>query len=92
MYLMSGVCLSASTIGAVGRGVRELDAELLHGFAAVLGVPVAVPEALTGVHMAASRRHPAEIVDTAALLWDVRHLTAGHVREVSRMADVLAEK
>lgn len=33
MALMSGVYLSATTIGAVGRGVKELDAELLNGFA-----------------------------------------------------------
>ncbi|WSP67509.1 hypothetical protein OG466_26790 [Streptomyces sp. NBC_01240] len=90
MYLMSGVYLSAATIGAVGRGVEELDAELLNGFAAVLGIPVAVLASLTGVHQAAAgRRGSPESVDTAALLWEVRHLTGRQVREVSYLADVL---
>ncbi|MFD0480524.1 hypothetical protein ACFQ0B_79650 [Nonomuraea thailandensis] len=90
MYLMSGVYLSAATIGAVGRGVKPIDAELLNGFAIVLGIPVAVLASLTGVHQAAaSNRYSPENVDTAALLWDVRHLTAGQVREVSHLADVL---
>ncbi|MFF2422797.1 hypothetical protein [Streptomyces mirabilis] len=88
MYMMSGVYLSAATIGAVGRGVKELDAELLNGFAAVLGVPVATLASLTGMHqIVASRKHSAEVIDTAALLWDVRHLTVAQVRQVSDLAD-----
>lgn len=88
MYLMSGVYLSAATIGAVGRGDKELDAKLLNGFAAVLGVPVTVLASLTGMHpMPVSRRNPQEVIETAALLWDVRHLTAEQVRQVSHLAD-----
>jgi hypothetical protein len=88
IYMMSGVYLSAATIGAVGRGVKELDAELLNGFAAVLGVPVTVLASLTGMHpMPVSRRNPQEVIETAALLWDVRHLTAEQVRQVSHLAD-----
>ncbi|MFJ7264752.1 hypothetical protein ACIQV2_31865 [Streptomyces globosus] len=90
MYLMSGVYLSPATIGAVGRGVKELDAELLNGFAVVLGIPVTVLESLIGAHQAADRRRSPENIDTAALLWDVRHLTAGQVREVSHLADALS--
>ncbi|WP_406494135.1 hypothetical protein OG936_10630 [Streptomyces sp. NBC_00846] len=92
MYLMSGVYLSAATIGAVGRGVKELDAELLNGFAVVLGIPVAVLASLTGVHQTAGRRGSPENVDTAALLWEVRHLTAAQVREVSHLADFLGRR
>ncbi|MFJ3897571.1 hypothetical protein [Streptomyces sp. NPDC090083] len=88
MYLMSGVYVSAATIGAVGRGAKELDAELLGGFAAVLGIPVAVLASLTGMgEVAAGRTQPAETTDAAALLWDVRHLTAAQVRQVSHLAD-----
>lgn len=88
MYLMSGVYVSAATIGAVGRGVKELDAELLNGFAAVLGVPAAVLASLTGMRQTAEIcRHPVEIIDTATLLWDVRHLNAAQVRQVSHLAD-----
>ncbi|MEV6176216.1 hypothetical protein ACIHAR_04370 [Streptomyces sp. NPDC052016] len=87
MSLMSGVHLSAATIGAVGRGTKQLDAELLHGFAAVLGIPVDVLARLTGVRRAAeSGGLPTEVADTAALLWDVRHLTADQVRDLSRLA------
>ncbi|MFD4532917.1 hypothetical protein ACFWNL_13825 [Kitasatospora sp. NPDC058397] len=88
MYLMSDVYLSAATIGAIGRGVKELDPDLLDGFAAVLGVPVAVLASLAGTpQISASRRHPEEVIDTAALLWDVRHLSAEQVRQVSHLAD-----
>ncbi|WP_432247282.1 hypothetical protein ACRAR1_04225 [Streptomyces sanyensis] len=90
IYLMSGVYLSAATIGAVGRGVEELDAELLGGFAVVLGIPVTVLESLTGVHQAAGRILSPENADTAALLWGVRHLAAAQVREVSHLADALS--
>ncbi|MEU6488128.1 hypothetical protein [Streptomyces sp. NPDC046887] len=58
MYLLSGVYLSPATIGAVGRGVRELDSELLRGFAAVLGIPLGTLEALTAVPGAASSGEP----------------------------------
>ncbi|MER7671405.1 hypothetical protein ABTY61_23480 [Kitasatospora sp. NPDC096128] len=88
MYLMSDVYLSAATIGAIGRGVKELDPEVLGGFAAVLGVPVAVLASLVGMpQISASPRRPEEVVDTAALIWDVRHLTAEQVRQVSHLAD-----
>lgn len=87
MYLMSGVYLSAATVGAVGRGVKDLDSELLRGFATVLGVPVVVLASLTDMpQMAEVREHSMEVVDTAALLWDVRHLAAEQVRQVSNLA------
>ncbi|MER6519121.1 hypothetical protein ABT246_20015 [Streptomyces sp. NPDC001553] len=76
MCLMSGVCKAASTIGAVGRGAKPLDAEMLDGFAATLGVPGAVLAALTGVHRSVAGPALApEVVDTATLVWEVRHLT-----------------
>ncbi|MFJ8646222.1 hypothetical protein ACIRNI_08855 [Streptomyces sp. NPDC093546] len=91
MYLMSDVYLSAATIGAVGRGVKELDRELLNGFAAVFGVRVSVLATLTGMQdVPPSRGLPGEIADTAALLWDVRHLPAAQVRQVSQHARALS--
>ncbi|MFE5326061.1 hypothetical protein ACFRCG_06635 [Embleya sp. NPDC056575] len=93
MYSMSGVYRAASTIGRVGRGERQPDADLLDGFAAVLGVPVGVLVSLTGVHHPDPQRPiPAKVVDTAALLWDVRHLTVGQVRQLSEPADALGRK
>lgn len=84
MYLMSGVYLSPATIGAIGRGTRELDADLLDGFSAVLGIPVETLEVLTGVGgTETSNRHSVQVTETASLLWDVRNLTAAQVRDVS---------
>lgn len=87
MYLMSGVYLSAATIEVVGRGDKALDAELLDGFAAVLGVPVGVLASLTGVRLPEERPGPSPAtVDTAALLWEVRQLTKAQVQQVLDLA------
>ncbi|WP_148710318.1 hypothetical protein [Streptomyces sp. 3211.6] len=87
---MSGVCKAASTIGAVGRGAKQIDAEMLDGFAATLGVPVAVLAELTGVRRSAEGREltPA-VVDTAALLWEVRHLTWDQESRLTEYAEAL---
>ncbi|MHC5902498.1 hypothetical protein ACVNF4_01045 [Streptomyces sp. S6] len=90
MYLMSGVCVSPSTIGAVGRGVREIDSELLNGFAVVLGIPLTVLESLTGSHQTTDHIRLPENSDTAALILDVRHLNARQIREVSQLVDMLS--
>ncbi|MER7734822.1 hypothetical protein ABTX80_28400 [Streptomyces erythrochromogenes] len=93
MCLMSGVCKAASTIGAVGLGTKELDAEMLDGFAATLGVPVAVLAGLTGVRPSAALREPApEVVDTASLIWEIRHLTWDQESALTEYAKVLGGK
>ncbi|PWK64361.1 hypothetical protein BCL76_1154 [Streptomyces sp. CG 926] len=90
MCLMSGVCKAGSTIGAVGRGAVPLDAELLQGFAAVLGVPVVVLAALTGHPAPAAPRIPTpETLDTASLVWEVRHLTTDQVDSLTTYAEAL---
>ncbi|MFJ3635416.1 hypothetical protein [Streptomyces sp. NPDC090112] len=91
MCLMSGVCKAASTIGAVGRGTKPLDAEMLDGFAATLGTPVAVLAELTGVRPSAAPRDPGpEVVATASLIWEVRHLTWDQEAELRAYAQELA--
>ncbi|MGW6818822.1 hypothetical protein [Streptomyces sp. NPDC055005] len=51
--------------------MRRLD-----GFAATLGVPVAVLAESTGVHRCVAGPELApEVVDTATLVWEVRRLT-----------------
>ncbi|MCX4545771.1 hypothetical protein [Streptomyces sp. NBC_01565] len=93
MCLMSGVCKSASTIGAVGRGAIPLDAEMLDGFAATLGVPVPVLAELTGVRPSAeSRELTPEVVDTAALIWEIRHLTWDQESRLTEHAKVLGRE
>ncbi|KOX24861.1 MULTISPECIES: hypothetical protein [unclassified Streptomyces] len=92
MCLMSGVCKAASTIGAVGRGAKPLDAEMLDGFAATLGAPVAVLAGLTGVRPAAESRELApEVIDTAALVWEVRHVTRDQEGRLTEYAEALGE-
>ncbi|WP_408992902.1 hypothetical protein [Streptomyces sp. 1268] len=86
--LMSGVCKAASTIRMVRYGAKALDAELLDGFAAVLGVPVAVLASLTGVRSSARGDGPSpEVADVAALIREVRHLTEDQVRELAEALD-----
>jgi hypothetical protein len=93
MCRMSGVCKAASTIAMVRDGVKDLDAELLDGFAAVLGVPVAVLASLTGVRPSEGSRGPTpEVADVAALIWEVRHLTQAQVRHLTDMAEELGRK
>ncbi|MGW8982853.1 hypothetical protein ACWGQ9_09370 [Streptomyces parvus] len=90
MCLMSGVCKAASTIRMVRGGAKALDAELLDGFAAVLGVPVAVLASLTGVRPSTRGDGPSpEVADVAALIREVRHLTEDQVRELAGTAEAL---
>ncbi|MCX4721571.1 hypothetical protein [Streptomyces virginiae] len=93
MCLMSGVCKAASTIGGVALGTKSLDAEMLDGFAATLGVSVAVLAELTGVRPSAeSSELTPELVDTAALVWEVRHLTRSQEDLLAGYAEVLGGK
>lgn len=84
------VYLSASTIGMVGHGRKELYPELLAGFAAVLGIPVGDLATLAGIEP------PDDIppvdpgtVEVAELIWDVRRLTAEQLRQVCEHAESL---
>ncbi|MFH8892706.1 hypothetical protein [Streptomyces sp. NPDC017949] len=93
MCLMSGVCKAASTIGAVGRGTKPLDAEMLDGFAATLGVPVPMLAELTGVRCSAAGPELApEVVDTATLIWEIRHLTRDQENRLTEYAKVLGRE
>jgi hypothetical protein len=78
------VYLSASTVGLVGRGRKEITPGLLGGFAAVLGIPAADLAALGDVDMADGDLpvSPA-VADAAELIWEVRRLTAEQVRQVN---------
>ncbi|MEV6400381.1 hypothetical protein AB0M39_37300 [Streptomyces sp. NPDC051907] len=90
MCLMSGVCMASSTIAMVRDGLKDLDAELLDGFAAVLGVPVAVLGTLTGVRpREGSGGLAPEVADVAALIWEVRHLTEAQVVRLAETAEEL---
>ncbi|MFE6855285.1 hypothetical protein ACFVDH_31375, partial [Streptomyces sp. NPDC057674] len=89
--LRSGVRTAAPPIAALAPGAEPLDAEMLDGFAATLGVPVAVLAGLTGVpHPSADGREPAPAVaDTAGLIREIRHLTWDQERGLTAYADEL---
>ncbi|MEU5640175.1 hypothetical protein [Streptomyces milbemycinicus] len=90
LLAMTGLYLSASTIGAVGHGRRELTPELLTGFGTVLGIPTNDLAALTGIKLPAGKPELA-LADLAELLWDVRRLTGDQVRQMSKAARFLGQ-
>ncbi|WP_433650289.1 XRE family transcriptional regulator [Micromonospora zamorensis] len=84
LYGVAGIGpLSAATIGAVGHGRKELSPELLAGFATVLAIPAGDLAAMAGIESTPTtpRPHPAR-ADLAELIWDIRRLTSGQVRDV----------
>jgi len=91
MCRMSGVCLSASTIGAIGRGDRELDSELLNGFATVFGTPIRVLGELFGITEVDVSRDRVSRAQSyvAELIWNVRHMTSDQIVDISRLATTL---
>jgi hypothetical protein len=75
--------LAASTIGLVGHSRRELTPDLLVSFATLLAVPADDLAAITGVELAKDTPSSGPAVsDAAELIWDVRRLTAGQVRQI----------
>lgn len=87
LYLMSGVYLSAATIGAVGRGRKELDSEPLAGLAVVLGIPAPVLASLTGLPVEEVSLKPSvKTAGVAELLWEARRLTAHQVLQLGEVA------
>ena len=69
--------LSAPTIGAIGRGTKELTPDLLIGLGAAIDIPILDLAALTGVDVSGEHRpvHP-DAAEAARLFWDSRRLTA----------------
>ncbi|MFD3505526.1 hypothetical protein ACFWWT_46605 [Streptomyces sp. NPDC058676] len=93
MYELSGLYVSPSTIGGVGRGRVELTRDLLADFAVVLGIPVgdlvamAGPVAETNTELGdrVPRRHGAG-PDMAVLIAELRRLSADQVRQAGAEA------
>lgn len=83
MYLMSGTYVSAATIGAIDRGSVELDAQLLSGFSAMLGIPFPVLSSLTGMRVEnLDSSRTAEVIDAAQLIWEARYLNETQMRKM----------
>ena len=82
------VYLSASTVGLMGRGLKEVTPGLLAGFAVVLGIPASALAALADIHLPADVP-PADpaAADAGKLIWELRRLTAEQVQQVRSEAD-----
>jgi hypothetical protein len=80
--------LSASTVGAIGRGVKELTPDLLIGFGAAIDMPILDLAAVTGLDVTGldvTGGHPPvhpEAAGAARLLWDARRLNTAQWEEV----------
>lgn len=92
LYLLRGLVLSGSTVGMVGHGRKEVDASLLAGFAAVLGIPVGELAALGGIDLPGGifPLDPA-VGDVAELIWQTRRLTADQVEQARSEARSLQQ-
>ena len=80
--------LSAATVGAVGRDRKEVTPGLLVGFAAVLGIPAGDLAILGGIELPGENLPAYPVPDEmAALIWELRRLTVGQVRQVINQAN-----
>lgn len=79
--------LSAATYGVIGSGRMPLSPRLVIDFAAVLGIDARELAALTGVRLRDVPPPPSpEAVDAAALLWEMRRLSADQACHCSESA------
>ncbi|GAA1173807.1 hypothetical protein F4556_007112 [Kitasatospora gansuensis] len=84
--------LSAATYGVIGSGRQELTPRLVTDFAALLGIDARELAALTGVFLREEPPPPSpEAVDAAALLWEMRRLSAVQAQNVSELGRSLRE-
>ncbi|GAA2158425.1 hypothetical protein GCM10009760_61410 [Kitasatospora kazusensis] len=89
LYLLSGLYVSASTIGGVGHGRVELARDLLADFAVVLGIRVGDLAAMAGPAVEVNARLGEHIQrqhsagpDMAELIAELRRLSFDQVRQV----------
>ncbi|OLT31786.1 hypothetical protein BJF79_00640 [Actinomadura sp. CNU-125] len=80
--------VSPSTIFRIGSGRVELTADRLAGLATLLDVPAGDLAAVTGMP---GGKPPEDLAaaDVAALLWEVRRLSAAQARQVAERAEAM---
>jgi hypothetical protein len=90
---VSRLCLSAVTIGSIGRGKKKLTAGELAEFAMLLGITAGDLAALAGVELPAERELPdPAATEIPGLIWDARRLTAAQVQQVTDLARSLERR
>jgi hypothetical protein len=85
LYLLGGTHLmSASTVGLLGRGRKELTPRLLADFAAVLGLDAGELAAMCEIELPLAELpvHPSA-AELGELIWEARRLTYEQVRQVT---------
>ncbi|MEV6055414.1 hypothetical protein [Streptomyces sp. NPDC052107] len=86
--LLTGRYWSAATYGVLARGGKDVTADLLADFAAVLGVAAPDLAALTGA-LACEAPATAAAAGLGELIWDVRRLTTDQMRRTVDLAGSL---
>ncbi|MFF3676135.1 hypothetical protein ACFYYS_19475 [Streptomyces sp. NPDC002120] len=87
MAVVTPSYLSAATYGMIGEGRAELTPRLVTDFATLLGIEAHELAAVTGVLLPKPPGPPApEAVDAAAVLWELRRLSAPQAEHVAELA------
>jgi hypothetical protein len=87
IWRVSGRVLSGVTPASQGYRGKELTREELADYISVLDISAADMSIVTGVDLSAQvPGRPPGAAETARLIWDVRRLTAGQIREVYQTA------
>lgn len=86
---LGGVHLAASSIGALGRGRKELTPDLMAPFSSVLGIRTDILAILLSVELPDSTVPLTPQVDVSELIWDVRRLVGDQVRRIIEEAEYL---
>jgi hypothetical protein len=84
LYLVGGAQpMSASTVGMLGRGRKEMTPGLLVGFAAVMGMDAGDLAAMGGIELPPEQPpvHPCA-TEMAELIWETQRLTYEQVRHL----------
>lgn len=94
LYLLGGSHpMSASTVGMLGRGRKEMTPRLLADFAAVLGIDAGGLAAMGGIKLPPQELpvHPCA-PEMAELIWEARRLTYDQLRQLLDQAKSPAQR
>ncbi|MEV7446243.1 hypothetical protein AB0O22_34735 [Streptomyces sp. NPDC091204] len=87
MAVVTPSYLSAATYGVIGEGRAELTPRLVTDFGTLLGVEAGELASVPGVLLPEQSGPPApEAVDAAAVLWELRRLSAPQAEQVAELA------
>ncbi|MEU5258138.1 hypothetical protein [Amycolatopsis sp. NPDC021455] len=86
LHLLTGVSLSAATMGAVGHGRKELTPGLAAAFAVALGLEFDIVAAISGVTPSADVPRIPVSAELAQLVWELRRLTVAQIGQLVREA------